>query len=132
MSERQLLKMRQFITKTLIKVGIRCDLRGFNYLSYAIELVIQDPTLIHGVCKGLYVKVSEHFNVEHPGNIERNIRHAIDTTYLCKNFDGLNEIIGRVLYTIKDKPTAGELIRLVAEFYHVYALQEQEKEEALG
>lgn len=117
MGDKKLLEMRKIITMTLIQIGIRCDLRGFNYLSYAIELVILDPSLIHGVCKGLYVKVGEHFNIAKSSNVERNIRHAIDNTFLFKNFETLNKLIGDELYTIKDKPTAGELIRLVAEYY---------------
>ncbi len=126
MSDEELLEMRKVITMTLIQIGIRCDLRGFNYLRYAIELVIQDPSLIYGVCKGLYVKVGEHFNIEKPTNVERNIRHAIDNTFLFKNFESLNKLIGENLFTIKDKPTVGELIRLVAEYYN-FGLYKKQK-----
>lgn len=118
MSEEEKKKMRKIITMTLIKIGIRCDLIGFDYLLYAIELVILDPSLTRGLCKRLYVKVGEHFNVTNSSNVERSIRHAIDSTYLYKNFQGLNNLVGYELYSINDKPTVGELIRLVADYYN--------------
>lgn len=125
MSDEKLFEMRKVVTMTLIKIGIRCDLCGFDYLRYAIELVILDPTLTRGVCKGLYVKVSEHFNIQNSNCVERNIRHAIDNTYVFKNFNNLNAMIGMQVFTLKDKPTVGELIRIVAEYYNLGLYKEK-------
>lgn len=117
MDEEELKHMRKVIRLALIKIGIRCDLVGFSYLCYAVELVIQKPKLIHNLCKGLYAKVAEHFNLDKVGSVERSIRHAIDYTSLCKSFTELNKMFKASLYAVEDKPTAGELIRLVAEYY---------------
>lgn len=125
MSEEKLFEIRKVVTMTLIKIGIRCDLCGFDYLRYAIELVIQDPTLTRGVCKRLYVMISEHFNVSNVACVERNIRHAIETTYIFKNFNNLNQIIGMDVFTIKEKPTVGELIRIIAEYYSLGLYKEE-------
>ena len=54
MSDSDLSNMRSVVKLALIKIGIRCDLVGFNYLCYAIELVVINPRLIHKLCKGLY------------------------------------------------------------------------------
>lgn len=111
--------MRKIIKLTLIKIGIRCDLIGFVYLCYAVELVILDPELSFHLCKELYVKIGEKFNVAKTSSIERSIRHAIDIAQVEKNFLILNEMFGSLLYSINDKPTSGELIRLVAEYYRL-------------
>ena len=111
--------MRKVIKLTLIRIGIRCDLVGFNYLCYAVELVIQQPELIHNLCKGLYVMVGEHFEVEKTNSVERSIRHAIDCTAQNKSYGSLNDILQATVYGIDEKPTVGELIRLVAEYYNL-------------
>lgn len=117
MTEQELEHLRKIVKLTLIRIGIRCDLVGFNYLCYAVELVIQTPELIHNLCKGLYVQIGEFFNVENSSSVERSIRHAIENTSLNKSYAELNKMFKAMLYAVDDKPTAGELIRLVAEYY---------------
>ena len=117
MTEDELIKMRAIIKYALIRIGFRPNLVGFKYLCCAIELVILEPELMYGLCKGLYVKVGEKFKVK--GSVERNIRHAIDFTFDTKGFMELNKFFNAELYTINDKPTCGELIKLMAEFYNL-------------
>ena len=117
MTEEELQEMRKVIKLALIRIGIRCDLVGFGYLCTAVEYVIQDPQKMKNLCKGLYVEIAKANQVEKTGNIERSIRHAIDTTYITKSFAELNKMFKAMLYTVDDKPTAGELIRLVSEWY---------------
>ena len=119
MKEEDLCKMRKIIKITLIKIGFRVDLTGFSYLCYAIELVILDPSLIHGLCKKLYVLVGKKFEVHDDSCVERNIRHAIDNTYTCKSFLTVNKLFDADLFTINEKPTCGELIKLMAEYYNL-------------
>lgn len=119
MDEKELHSMRRIIKLTLIRIGIRCDLVGFSYLCSAIELVIQNPKLIHNLCKGLYIEVSRKFDASKENCVEHSIRHAIENTYIYKSFTELNRMFKTQLYTIDDKPTAGELIRLVAEYYNL-------------
>ncbi|MBE7075466.1 MAG: hypothetical protein E7375_00145 [Clostridiales bacterium] len=119
MSDKELTDMRGVIKLALIKIGIRCDLIGFSYLCYAIELVINNPALIHNLCKGLYCEVSRKFMLDNESCVERSIRHAIENTYINKSFSGLNKMFKTDLYDLDGKPTAGELIRLVAEYYNL-------------
>ncbi len=119
MDDKELLNMRRIIKLTLIRIGIRCDLIGFSYLCLAIEMVVQNPKLIHNLCKGLYIEVGKKFNANKENCVERSIRHAIENTYINKSFAELNKMFKTQLYTIDDKPTAGELIRLVAEYYNL-------------
>lgn len=119
MSNEDLTKMRKIIKYTLIRIGFRVDLVGFSYLCYAIELVILKPELIHNLCKGLYVQVGEKFMVNNDLCIERSIRHSIENTYINKSFVEFNRLFKMQIFTINDKPTCGELIRLVAEYYNL-------------
>lgn len=119
MTEFDLKNIRKIIKLTFIKIGIRCDLIGFSYLCYAVELVIQNPALIHNLCKGLYNEVGKRFSTESENCVERSIRHAIENTYINKGFVELNRMFNMQLYAVGDKPTAGELIRLVAEYYNL-------------
>ena len=119
MSNEDLTKMRKIIKYTLIRIGFRVDLVGFSYLCYAIELVILKPELIHNLCKGLYVQVGEKFKVNNDLCIERSIRHSIENTYINKSFVEINRLFKMQIFTINDKPTCGELIRLVAEYYNL-------------
>lgn len=119
MDSKELKEMRKIIKLTFLKIGIRCDLAGFGYLCYGVELLILNPNLTHGLCKKLYVLISKKFDVEKDLCVERCIRHAIDNTYTNRTFSELNKMFDFKLYGINDKPTAGELIRLVAEYYNL-------------
>ena len=82
-------------------------------------MVVQNPKLIHNLCKRLYIEVGKRFDASKENCVERSIRHAIENTYINKSFAELNKMFKTQLYTIDDKPTAGELIRLVAEYYNL-------------
>jgi len=119
MDEKELSKIRKVIKLALIKIGMRCDLTGFTYLCCAVELVVQSPNLIHNLCSGLYSKVGLNCNRMSGSCVERNIRHAIEDTYIEKSFAELNRMFKAQLFTIDDKPTAGQLIKLLAEYYNL-------------
>lgn len=118
---------RKVIKLGLLKMGLRCDYSGFNYLSYAVELVVQDPSLIDSMCKNLYVQVAEHFGVANTACIERSIRHAINTLGKTKGFGQLNRMFNANLFDSENRPTAGELIRLMAEYYNTGLYNDNKK-----
>lgn len=109
--------IRKIVKLAYIRIGIRCDLTGFGYLCYGTEKVIQNPWLINNLCNGLYVDIANKFAAAKPSSVERSIRHAIDSTQESKSFGELNNMFKTLLYAVDEKPTVGELIRLVAEYY---------------
>ena len=111
--------IRNIISHGLIKIGIKCDLVAFNYLCYAIELVIKNPTFSTNLCENVYNKVVKAFNLKNVFVVERNIRNAIDILANTKGFSSLNKIFGTELYSPYEKPTPGELINLMAEYYRI-------------
>lgn len=118
MKEKKMQEIRKILKIALLKIGIRPDLVGFNYILYAAELVVLEPDLINFLCKDLYVRVSKNFKVKNAYCIERSIRHAIDTALYTKGFSQLNNMFKSNLYPQGKRPTSGELIRLLAEYYN--------------
>ena len=125
MKENEKEEMRKVVKLAMIRIGIRCDMLGFSYLCYGVERAIEKPEQLRNLCKGLYVDIAKHFNVPNSTSVERSIRHAIDNTAETKSFGELNKMFKTLLYTIDEKPTAGELIRLVAEYYLLELYKEQ-------
>ena len=119
MFDRRFQDINKIVTLALIRIGLRPDLAGFSYLCYAIELVIRQPRLIRNLCKGIYIQVGEAFETSKNNCVERSIRHAIEDTYLNKNFSELNKMFNTEIFTIHDKPTSGQLIKLIAEYYNL-------------
>lgn len=111
-------EIRKIIKLALLKIGMRCDFSGFNYISYAIELVIQNPELINSLCTNLYVQIGEHFGAKSTCCVERSMRHAISNIEKSRGFESLNNIFSAHLFDEGHRPTAGELIRLMAEYYN--------------
>lgn len=109
----------KILKHTLIKMGVRCDMIGFEYLCCAVKLVIERPELIHRLCNGLYVQVAKEFEGTKTGCVERSIRHIIETTYINRGFMSLNKMFKTDIYSINDKPTAGEFINLLAQYYNL-------------
>lgn len=64
----------------LIKIGVRADLLGFEYMVDILEICLQDPNLIHGGMMKLYKMVSAKHNVSYI-NVESRIRNAIEITF---------------------------------------------------
>lgn len=118
MNTKEIDKIKTIIHYTLIKIGFRVDLVGFNYLSSAIEIAISLPNETRNLCKGIYAIVAKKFNT--PGSsVEKSIRHSIDDTFQNKTFVKINEMFNMNIFSPTDKPTAGELIKLIAEYYNL-------------
>ena len=118
MNEEEISRIRKIIKYTLIRIGFAVHKNGFKYQSYAIELAILYPEKTRRLCKGLYTDIATHFDVANT-SVERDIRLSIDSTYIDKSFMEINRLFHFEIFTIDDKPKAGELIQLLAEYYNI-------------
>ena len=116
---------KEVITSIIKALGISANLKGYYYLRYAIELMINDITLIDGITKVIYPKIAERFDTN-PLSAERAIRHAIETGWNRANVDFSDKLFGYTVEPNKAKPTNGEFIATVADYI---LLSEREKEE---
>lgn len=69
------------IEKYLIRVGIKPHLKGFYFLSDAIDLVMKDVKYLQKMTTRLYPFIAEKHD-ETPSKVERAMRHAIETSTL--------------------------------------------------
>lgn len=98
----------------LIKVGIVPNLRGFHYLRYAVELIIEDMDVLNRITKVLYPKIAENFNST-PSKVERAIRHAIEVGTNSGRMTNINKIIGADIFSENRRLSNSEFIALIAD-----------------
>ena len=111
--------VRRVAKFALIKLGFKVNLLGFSYLTYAVELVVSEPKLIYNLHKDLYIKISEHFKVGSEIAVDRCIRKSIDDTFECRSLLEINDLFHSKIVEFEEKPTSGQLIGLIAEYYNL-------------
>ena len=104
------------ISNYLKDLGIPVSCKGFHYLRYGVELMINDISLMNAITTCLYPEIAKRFNTGHQ-NIERCIRHAIATGWSRGNRVTQEKLFG---YTVDENlgmPTNSEFIVTVADYY---------------
>lgn len=95
--------MKQYQRETeqlLRRLGVNSSYVGFRYTVYGIIANINNPDLIVYICKGLYLKIAMHYNVNIT-NVERNIRTIIKIIWEHGDREMLNHVIG---FKLQEKP----------------------------
>ena len=102
------------ITRSLlIELGIPEHILGSRYLIKAIELVVQDKSLIDSMTKGLYPAVAQCFDTT-GSCAERAIRHGIELAWDRGDLDTLQKYFGNTVSNLKGKTTNSEFIARAA------------------
>lgn len=73
-------EIREAAETTLRLLGLNSSYKGFDYLIYGIELVLETPDILTYVCKGLYLETAIKFGTT-VGCAERNIRTAREAVW---------------------------------------------------
>lgn len=111
-------EVEKIVKLALIRIGIKCDLVGFSYLTKSIELVIETPSKLYNLSK-LFDEVAKIYNVKNPFRVEANIQNTITQTFNTKGLQGVNELYGMKIFDEKYKPTTAEMINLIVEYYNL-------------
>ena len=106
------------IAETLKELGTPANLLGYFYLKHAIEVVLQDISLVHYITTKLYPMIAEKFNTT-PSKVERAIRHAIEVSWCRGNIELQNKLFGYTVDATKCKPTNSEFIGTVADWLNM-------------
>lgn len=102
------------------KIGIPCNIKGYQYIKASIAYVIDVPEAINGITKVLYPDIAKKFNTT-ASRVERAIRHAIERAWERGNSEFHNEIFGDC--TLKhNHPTNSEFVAGVVEYIKVYLM----------
>lgn len=105
------------IKLTFMKIGIRCDMRGFNYFCDAVEFAVDNVELLNHLCDGLYKKVGMKNHVKNIDTVERCMRHALEDCFEKRTYSRVDNTFKNNFLNIDKQPTVGELIRIVTENY---------------
>lgn len=102
------------VTRIIHQVGIPAHIKGYQYLRYAIIMVVRDSRVIGEVTKTLYPGVAKEFNTT-PSRVERAIRHAIEVAWDRGDVDVIDSFFGYTVQNSKGKPTNSEFIAMIAD-----------------
>lgn len=86
---------------------------GYQYLTYAVEKVVVDPRLVHGVTKDLYRETARHFETSWTA-VERNSRTAIRAGW--ETPEGRSRLCAIIGYQPERCPNTASFIAFVAEY----------------
>lgn len=111
-SKQHSLKLR--ITQSIHEIGVPAHIKGYEYLRYAIQLVMEDKRLIDSITKELYPMVAKQFDTT-ASRVERSIRHAVGVAWDRGDLKTLERWFGYTISHRKGKPTNSEFIALVAD-----------------
>lgn len=106
------------ISETLKELGTPADLLGYYYLKYAIELMLQDMSLMKSITKKLYPMIAKKFNTT-CSKVERAVRHAIEVACERGNIQLHHKLFGFTIDQNKCKPTNSEFIVTIADWLNM-------------
>lgn len=97
------------IQKLLLNIGFPQHVYGYDYITYAEELILLNPEILHHITKELYTEIAKHFGST-PARVERAIRTSIQITWLYGNMQMINTIFGHTIRPDKGFPTNTQLL----------------------
>ena len=106
--------MEAQVTKIIHQIGVPAHIKGYQYLRYAILMVIDDSEVINSVTKVLYPTVAKKYQTT-TSRVERAIRHAIEVAWDRGDVDTLNSYFGYTVQNSRGKPTNSEFIAMIAD-----------------
>ena len=109
-------EMEKIIRLALIKIGIKCDLKGYFYLTKAIKLVIDDPLLVFDM-KSVYKKIAQIYKLKDCYRVEANVLNAINYMFESHGIEGINALFKMEILKSDRKPNVAEFIQLICEYY---------------
>lgn len=103
------------IRKMLDTVGVPDHLKGYDYIAYALQIIMEDLSCINAMKKQVYARISMKFDTI-PSRVERVIRNAVELTWNRGNIDTLDRLFGVDATMDKPKPSNSEFfIKLATE-----------------
>lgn len=104
------------ITISLMEMGITQNLMGFEYIRDAINMIYNDSWYIHAITTKLYVDIAEKYG-KNPHNIERGIRHAIETAFNTMDCNIQEKYFKNIVLKASGKPTNSQFLAIMADFF---------------
>lgn len=106
----------QQIQELLLSIGFPQNLYGYEFIEYALEMMLQNPDLLHHITKALYPEIAEHYHST-VSKVECAIRHSINTTWLYGDIQVIDRIFGNSVRSDRGVPTNKQL--LAGLYYYI-------------
>ena len=101
------------IMRIFMAIGIPSNLKGYQYLREAVKMTINEPDVITQITTRIYPELAKRFHTS-PSNVERSMRHAIETAWERGKKENIDSLFGLKIYDRNEKPTNSEFIALIA------------------
>lgn len=102
------------ITNIIQAIGIPAHIKGYSYLREGIGMVIENMEYLSAITKELYPDIADRFQTT-PSRVERAIRHSIEVAWNRGNFEEIDKYFGQSINGMREKPTNGEFIAVIAD-----------------
>lgn len=104
------------ISVLLSRMGISASIKGYHFIRKAVLMAVEDQEVLTGITKGLYPDIAKTYRTT-SSKVERAIRHAIESAWKKNGQQVYFEIAG---YLPQDKPTNGQFIAALSEYFRVH------------
>lgn len=98
----------------LRQMGMRGSLHGFTFLAWAAALACEREDRLYTLGERIYVPIADRFSTT-PQNVERLIRHAVESTMDAVGARGVYGFFGNTIDPTRGKPTNGQMIGMLAQ-----------------
>lgn len=95
-------------------LGMNNRLFGFTYLSWAAALAAISEPRLYAIGERLYAPIAAKYQTT-PQNVERLIRHAVESTIDAANTEELYAFFGNTIDPMRGKPTNAQMIGMLAQ-----------------
>ncbi len=102
-----------YVTDVLLSMGVPAQNKGFGCLRVGIEMAIDDPKVMDQVTTELYPAIGRYFGST-PAQVEKAIRHAIDTVWDIGNAKMLAKYFNYSSKNPRRRPVNSEFIAVMA------------------
>ncbi|MDR0884373.1 MAG: sporulation transcription factor Spo0A [Oscillospiraceae bacterium] len=102
------------ISEIMHQIGVPAHIKGYHYLREAINMSVQDASMMSAVTKILYPTVAKS-NQTTASRVERAIRHAIEVAWDRGDVDVLSSYFGYTIQNSRGKPTNSEFIAMISD-----------------
>lgn len=93
----------------LKKLGVNPAIKGWAYLNEAIQMSVDDPTVMEMVTKIMYPAIAKKYGTT-PTRVERAMRHAIERAFLIAPATAVSAVFGNSIDPRIGKATTSQFI----------------------
>ncbi|MBE6851209.1 MAG: hypothetical protein E7504_05690 [Ruminococcus sp.] len=104
------------IIRTLLKLGIPANTKGFHYIKIALMYGVESPIALTSMSKIIYPAIANYYYSVSASSIERAIRYAIAQSTQRGDSELISQIFGYTDSLKYYNPTNREFLAVVSEY----------------